>query len=71
MRLKLSCLLIWHLGSLLFLHCLLILHLQVLPIKFELIKVTGMPSAAYLNKIVQVADRTNWWASTDAEPVVH
>jgi hypothetical protein len=50
---------------------LLILHLQVLPIKFELIKVTGMPSAAYLNKIVQVADRTNWWASTDAEPVVH
>ena len=52
-------------------HCLLSLHLQVLPIKFELIKVTGMPSAANLKKLVPVVERTNREASTDAEPVVH
>ena len=71
LRLKLCCLLIWHLGSLLFLHGLLILHLQVLPIKFELNKITGMPPAAYLNMLAPVVARVSREASTDAKPVVH
>jgi hypothetical protein len=45
---------------------LLILPLQVFPIKFELIKVTGMPSAAYLNKLVPVVVRVSREASADA-----
>ena len=71
MRLKLSGLLIWHLGCLLLLHCLLILPLQVFPIKFELNKVTGMPPAAYLNKLVLADVRASREASADAEPIVH
>ena len=71
LRLKLCGLLIWHLGCLLFLHGLLILPLQVFPIKFELIKVTGMPPVAYLNKLVLADVRASRETSADAEPIVH
>jgi hypothetical protein len=45
---------------------LLILPLQVFPIKFEMIKITGMPLAAYLNKLVPVVVDSSREASADA-----
>jgi hypothetical protein len=55
----------------LLLHGLLILPLQVFPIKFELIKVTGMPPVAYLNKLVLADVCASREVSADAEPIVH
>ena len=71
LRLKLCGLLIWHLGCLLLQHGLLILTLQVFPIKFGFIKLTGMSPAAYLNKLVLVDVRASRETSADAEPIVH
>jgi hypothetical protein len=52
-------------------HGLLILTLQVFPIKFGFIKLTGMSPAAYLNKLVLVDVRASRETSADAEPIVH